>query len=240
MTTARDAMGGNGARSRSTSPREGANGDRSVPAVAPELASALARAGDGAFVIGADGRIVLWNRAAERILGHPARATLGRPCCEVFEGLDDGGNRLCYRGCHVMSLVRMGEAVQSFEMRTRTRAGQAVWLSISTLSLPEGDARGLTVHLFRDITATKAVLEAVRERLTPSSLPPADGVSPLTRRELEILSLMKEGLGTRAAAQRLNVSPATVRNHAQNILEKLGVHSRLEAVAYASTHRLLP
>jgi DNA-binding NarL/FixJ family response regulator len=35
------------------------------------------------------------------------------------------------------------------------------------------------------------------------------------------------------------VSPATVRNHVQKILDKLGVHSRLEAVAYARTNRLI-
>ena len=42
------------------------------------LEPALAAAGDGACVVGADGRIVLWNRAAEKMLGYPARETLGR------------------------------------------------------------------------------------------------------------------------------------------------------------------
>jgi DNA-binding NarL/FixJ family response regulator len=37
----------------------------------------------------------------------------------------------------------------------------------------------------------------------------------------------------------LRVSRATVRNHVQNILDKLGVHSRLEAVAYATRPRLV-
>ncbi len=96
----------------------------------------LERAGDGAFVIGADGRIVLWNRAAERILGYPAREVLGRPCCDVFVGMDDSGNRLCYRGCHIMTLVGLGEPVQSFDMRTRARGGRAVWVNISILSVP--------------------------------------------------------------------------------------------------------
>ena len=41
------------------------------------------------------------------------------------------------------------------------------------------------------------------------------------------------GASTRAMAERLHVSPATVRNHVQHILEKLGVHSRLEAAASA-------
>ena len=59
------------------------------PPEATGVDQALARAGDGAFVIGADGRIVLWNRSAERIMGHAAGEVLGRPCCEVFAGHDD-------------------------------------------------------------------------------------------------------------------------------------------------------
>jgi DNA-binding NarL/FixJ family response regulator len=50
---------------------------------------------------------------------------------------------------------------------------------------------------------------------------------------------MAGGTNTAAAAERLHVSPATIRNHVQNIFGKLGVHSRLEAVAYATKHRML-
>ena len=206
------------------------------------LEEALQRAGDGVFVVGDDGRIMFWNRAAERILGHPAREVVGRPCCDVFAGHDDDGNRLCYQGCHVMSLVRLSEPVQSFDMRTRTKAGRSVWLSISILRMPSSSTSGagLTVHLCRDVTATKELLTLVHERLTPPR--PADGADPaslLTRRELDVLRLMTEGVNTAEAARRLHVSSATIRNHVQNIFGKLGVHSRLEAVAYATRHRLL-
>lgn len=54
---------------------------------------------------------------------------------------------------------------------------------------------------------------------------------PLTAREREVLALFAEGLGTDAAARRLAISRVTVRNHSQRILAKLGVHSRLAAVA---------
>jgi PAS domain S-box-containing protein len=203
------------------------------------LDQALARAGDGVAVVGADGRIVLWNRSAERILGHPPREVLGRPCCDVFVGSDDRGNRLCYRGCHVMALVAMGEAVQNFDMRTRTKAGQPRWLNVSILAIPgEGGGSSLVVHLFRDVTAAKELLAMVHERLAPPAAShPSSAV--LTRRELDVLRLMAGGANTRTAAEKLHVSPATIRNHAQNILGKLAVHSRLEAVAYANAHRLL-
>jgi len=203
------------------------------------LDQALARTGDGAFAVGADGRIVLWNRSAERILGYAARDVLGRGCCDIFSGYDDDGNRLCYNGCRVMSLVRMDEAVQSFDMRTRTKAGRPVWINVSTLPMSGEPHTPLTIHLFRDVTASKELLALVHERLVPR---PASAKGPepaaLSRRELEVLRLLTEGLNTTATADRLHVSRATVRNHVQNIFGKLGVHSRLEAVAYAAQQRL--
>jgi PAS domain S-box-containing protein len=210
-----------------------------TPLSSVDLDAALARAGDGVFAVGADGRIVTWNRAAERILGFAAREVVGKPCCDVFVGRDDHGNRLCYQGCHVMTLLRIGESVQSFDMATRTRAGKPVWLNVSILPVSAGPPTGgVTVHLFRDVTATKELLTLVHEKLSAAVQDGADPAPPLTRRELEVLRLLATGLGTRAMADKLHVSPATIRNHVQNISSKLGVHSRLEAVAYATRHRL--
>lgn len=53
----------------------------------------------------------------------------------------------------------------------------------------------------------------------------------LTRRELEVLELLAEGMSNPEIAGRLHISINTVRNHVQNLLTKLGAHSRLEAVA---------
>ena len=208
---------------------------------ANSLDLALARAGDGVVAV-RDGRIVLWNRTAEKILGHAAREVMGRPCCDVFVGHDDHGNRLCYQGCHVMTLVKMGEAIQSFDMKTRTKTGHPVWLNISILAVPDPTAGAtVAVHLFRDVTATKELLTLVHERLsaTVDRDNGVDRAAVLSRRELEVLRLLAIGLNTKSAADRLHVSPATIRNHVQNLFGKLDVHSRLEAVAYASRRRLL-
>jgi PAS domain S-box-containing protein len=211
-----------------------------TPVKATGLDQALARAGDGAFTVGADGRIMLWNPAAERVLGFAAREVLGRPCCEVFGGHDPDGNLLCYQGCQVTSLVRIGESVQNFDMRTRTKAGRPIWINVSILSTDGEHGAPLTMHLFHDVTATRELLALVHERLAARVPASANGPDPaaLSRRELEVLRLMTEGLNTKATAERLHVSGATVRNHVQKIFGKLGVHSRLEAVALAAKHRL--
>lgn len=62
----------------------------------------------------------------------------------------------------------------------------------------------------------------------------------LSPREREVLPLLAEGLSNTELGERLFISVNTVRNHVRNILKKLGVHSRLEAVAVAIRNELIP
>jgi PAS domain S-box-containing protein len=175
------------------------------------LASALQRTGDGACALASDGTVRIWNEGAERLLGYSAREAIGRKYCDLFGGYDGEGDR-----------------VRAFDMRTRTKAGRSLWLNVSVIPVPPR-----TVHLLRDVTAIKE-LGALRDPRRAAEASPG-----LTPRELEVLRLLSQGLNTARAADRLQLSGATVRNHAQNILAKLGVHSRLEAVAQATRDGLV-
>jgi DNA-binding NarL/FixJ family response regulator len=61
----------------------------------------------------------------------------------------------------------------------------------------------------------------------------------LTDREMEVLKLVAKGLNNRDIAKELFISENTVKNHIRNILEKLQLHSRMEAVVYAVREKLL-
>ncbi len=61
----------------------------------------------------------------------------------------------------------------------------------------------------------------------------------LTERELEVLRLVAKGLSNRDVASQLAISENTVKNHVRNILEKLQLHSRMEAVMYAVRAKLV-
>ncbi len=61
----------------------------------------------------------------------------------------------------------------------------------------------------------------------------------LTDREMEVLKLVAKGLNNRDIAKQLFISENTVKNHIRNILEKLQLHSRMEAVVYAVREKLL-
>jgi DNA-binding NarL/FixJ family response regulator len=61
----------------------------------------------------------------------------------------------------------------------------------------------------------------------------------LTNREMEVLKLVAQGMNNRDIAKELFISENTVKNHIRNILEKLHLHSRMEAVVYAVREKLL-
>jgi DNA-binding NarL/FixJ family response regulator len=61
----------------------------------------------------------------------------------------------------------------------------------------------------------------------------------LTARELEVLTLIAEGLSSELVAQRLGLSVATIKTHLRNVSAKLRAHSRLEAVAIALRRGLI-
>ena len=61
----------------------------------------------------------------------------------------------------------------------------------------------------------------------------------LTSRELEVLKLVAQGMSNKEIAAELYISENTVKNHVRNILEKLHLHSRMEAVVYAVREKIL-
>ena len=61
----------------------------------------------------------------------------------------------------------------------------------------------------------------------------------LTARELEVLKLVAKGMSNREIADELFISENTVKNHVRNILEKLHLHSRMQAVMYAVREQLI-
>ena len=201
------------------------------PSCGLDLGVLLRDTAAGVCAVDAEGRVVLWNRSAEHIVGYTAREVVGRLCCQIFAGGDGAGAPLCYNGCHVETAGDRSASSRHFALMTRTKAGAPVRLAVDALLVP--DAHGecsAVVHLFRDDDVTREVRRA-----------PADGSAALeaalTPREREVFRLVATGANTRAIATELRVSPATVRNHVQSLLGKLGVHSRLEAVAYALRHR---
>jgi NarL family two-component system response regulator LiaR len=80
--------------------------------------------------------------------------------------------------------------------------------------------------------------EAAQALIETANQPPMPGLD-LTEREREVLTLMTEGLNNTQIAGRLTVSPSTIKSHVSNVLSKLGVASRTEAVTLALRNHIV-
>ena len=134
-----------------------------------------------------------------------------------------------------------------------------------TISDEEGDLydaikAGASGYLLKEISIDE-VAEAIRgvwagqSRLSPSMAtkllsefqalskraeePQQPRAPRLTEREMEVLGLVAQGMNNRDISKQLFISENTVKNHIRNILEKLHLHSRMEAVVYAVREKLL-
>ncbi|MBA2638517.1 MAG: response regulator transcription factor [Nocardioidaceae bacterium] len=105
--------------------------------------------------------------------------------------------------------------------------------------LDKGTAVSKLLQGVRAVAAGEVLLDSTRlARLMPvlaaerkGTTDALDRLARLTSREQEILRMLAEGSHNDAIARRLSISVATARTHISNILTKMGVHSRLEAVA---------
>jgi DNA-binding CsgD family transcriptional regulator len=189
-------------------------------------------------------RIIHWNKACETLIGLPARAVIGKPCYEVMEGRDANGNEYCRQGCPVAHQAREDKKhpVRPFELSVRAGDGSRKTISSSLFSIPSYHPGLATlVHVFREKETEPCAhpsKPSSREPLAP--VVTAEGrTSALTSREKEILLCLGQGLPTAAIGKKLFISAVTVRNHVQNILHKLDVHTKLAAVVFAYKHALI-
>jgi PAS domain S-box-containing protein len=214
-----------------------------------EALDRMTEKGDAVFAIDNTDHIVFWNKKCEEILGYPAQKVLGRYCFDVMAGRDANGNVYCYRNCPVAHQARDSEEkpVERFTLFVRDAAGVERRISTS-LFAPHAVRAELStvVHAIKEIEGPASPLEiklAAAAAAAPSPRSPMEGeeehIKELTSRQKEILRFMTEGLPTAAIALRLFISPVTVRNHVQNILQKLDVHTKLAAVVYALHHNML-
>ncbi|MGF1432130.1 LuxR C-terminal-related transcriptional regulator, partial [Kitasatospora sp. LaBMicrA B282] len=147
------------------------------------------------------------------------------------------GIALLGRACHTYPGLRAVVLAAEEDPRRAVRAlyaGAAGWVAKESsltrlLTVLRGVLRGET-HL------PPALLTGVVRELTTARRDRTESerlVESLTPREKQVLRCMVAGLGRQAVAERLYLSPHTVRTHMQNVLGKLGVHSTLAAVALA-------
>jgi DNA-binding CsgD family transcriptional regulator len=221
---------------------------RSLPSPHEELGPlfrSLALSPDVVFVTDRWNRIVFWNDSARRLLGFDEDEALGADCDDLLSGCDLFGNRYCSENCPIMRMANKGQVVRNYTLVFRAKARNDVAVNISLLQLRFGAAdEYFLLHLVRpaaDLEPRAATEpDAPRRPRLVAARDSADvRAQKLTVREVEILGMLAAGRSTPDIAERLHISQLTVRSHIQNLLEKLEVHSKAEAVAFAFQKNLI-
>jgi DNA-binding NarL/FixJ family response regulator len=160
-------------------------------------------------------------------------------------GRDERGRPICNALCPALVAIQRREPLGPMELQVDRRNGGPIWVTVSSLIPAQGAP--CVVHILRDVTEEhhrRSFVQQVLQGAIAISSGGADGETNgepvvLSPRQTTILKLLAAGAGTRAIAGTLGISPATVRNHIQQIMVALQAHSRLEAVVQALQRRLL-
>jgi PAS domain S-box-containing protein len=213
-----------------------------------ELFQLLEGTTDAAFIVTEQGEICSWNKAAEKLFGYAASEVLHKTCHEVLEGRGTLGTPVCHENCSVLECVGKKEEVPNFDLNTRTRSGERLWVNMSTVKFQNPrTGRRLLIHLAHDISEQKKTEELVHRMQELSqqlsdlgtTVGRAAPVSPLSEQEKHILRLFSEGKDSPEVAAELDISLQTLRNHLHHINQKLRTRTRLEAVMHAIQRKLI-
>ena len=196
------------------------------------LAESVTSTREPAFVVERSGIIVAWNCGAEQLFGFKEQKVLGRPCWKVVPFHDQYGNAYCTEHCPLIDMATRHVPISRCELKFRKASGEFVEIGVFTMTIDgPGSSDFNILHIFTPKASCKLNPERHKEERANSLL---------TAQELRVLELLSLGQSTIRIAKLLQISKATTRNHIQQILSKLDVHTRLEAVCAAWRAGLIP
>ncbi len=212
--------------------------DGPLPAAAADLEQSVHGSPDAVAVLDGRMRVVFWNRAAEKLLGHAGADVRGKVVHDVLRMRDVFGNPLaCF--CGAWEAVRRGEPVRPTVVEVTTGTGERVRVVVELEApVPAEPSRGLVCR-FRPDRRRPPVDRRGAAHATPQH--PGGPAQPkhrphpetLSRAELAVLRLLCAGKRAEEVAQTLGNSPLTIRNHIQHILRKLGARNQAQAISVA-------
>ncbi len=217
-----------------------------VPEEVRGLFESLVHSPDPVFATDRRLRLIFWNSSCERLLGYSEEEMAGAGCATALEGCDAYGNRYCSEHCPVTAMAARGETIRHFGLRLRAKDGSVLPMDVSVLHLAvRPPDHFVLAHILSPIELPARPAESAPGTPPPRPMLVAARESSdararrLTAREVEVLGMLAAGRSAPEIGGRLHISILTARNHIQNILEKLEVHSKAEAVAFAFQQRIV-
>ncbi len=203
--------------------------DDDPPVPVETLAALFEGSTDAVYAVDAGQRVVFMNRVAEQAFGLTSAEAVGQHCFRLVAGMDYDGNCTCRAECATIRAARASLPVADYDVLVHPLVGRRRWVSMGiVVARVAGFEEPVAVHMARDLTSRRELLP---EEAVAGAGEAAHGLTP---REIEVVRMLAGGSPVRQIAQELVVTPATVRNHIENLMGKLGAHSRLQAVLRAA------
>ena len=175
----------------------------------------------------ADGVVTTWNGRAESLYGWTREEAIGRHVSELT--VPEQSRQIAEQ---IMAAIQRGESWQGvFQVRRKDGSLLTAYVKDSPI-LDDHDRLIGIVGVSIEI-GDPALAAAVRSNITSSNNHSGRRTRTLSPREREVLALLARGLTGEQIAERLVLSPETVRTHIRNAREKLGASTRVEAVTMA-------
>jgi PAS domain S-box-containing protein len=190
----------------------------------PSLADVLDRVDLAVISTDANGIVTTWNARAAALYGWSEDEAIGRQIMDLTVPADGEG-----AAREIMERLATGESWQG-PFRVRRKDGGAFTTFVRNSPIMNGD--GIQGVVGVSIELDPALGDAIRA-VSVAADSAARRTRVLSPREREVLGLLARGLTGEQIAERLVLSPETIRTHVRNAREKLGASTRVEAVTNA-------
>ena len=176
----------------------------------------------------ADGVVMTWNARAEALYGWTRDEAVGRHVSELTVTEGD------YKAAEpIMAALQRGESWQG-AFRLRRKDGSVFTAFVKDSPILDEDERLIGIVGVSIEIGDPELAQAVRSLIGDGNHHPSGRrTRNLSPREREVLAMLARGLTGEQIAERLVLSPETVRTHIRNAREKLGASTRVEAVTMA-------
>ena len=209
------------------------------------------------LIVSQDGTVLSINESASMLRGANAHDLVGTPCWELMSLRHLDGTPFCGPTCPIREKFDETGSERTARLLRKRETGQFEEVDLVTLPLASANRRAsLILHVIVPAASSTGSRHAVplagdhesssrsdpvpaarQARTWPNDLTRAaaerasnNHLGKLTVREREVLDLLSNGFNTRSIAEHLYISPVTVKHHVQHIMEKLGVHRRVDAI----------
>jgi PAS domain S-box-containing protein len=175
----------------------------------------------------AEGVVTTWNGRAEALYGWPREEAIGRHISDLTVPAQSRQTAE-----EIMAAIQRGDSWQGV-FRVCRKDGSIFHAYVKDSPIVDDQERLIGIVGVSIEIGDPALAEAVRTNLTSSGNHSARRTRNLSPRERQVLALLARGLTGEQIAERLVLSPETVRTHIRNAREKLGASTRVEAVTMA-------